>query len=107
MTPIRRPPILAIGHQRGQVRLYSVEVKRLKRLSIVKVGVHWIARRLVLMKHLQVQLVWPPIAIPTAIIAHIGHRAMNNRAFTASISVHNTLHHRSERGFIRANLEEA
>ena len=60
---VGRPPGLGGRHQRGDVFFDGREVEGLKGFGVVKILIHRIALRRVLMKDLEVELVRPPIAI--------------------------------------------
>src|SRR5690348_10926121 len=63
MAEIGRPPILRVRHQRVQVLNYSIQVETLEFLGIIEVFAHRIGQVRMLVKHLDVQLVRPPVTI--------------------------------------------
>ncbi len=60
---VGRPPVLRPRHQRLEVLLQCIEVKCLELLSVVELLTHRIGRGGVLVKHLQVQLIRPPMLV--------------------------------------------
>ncbi len=60
---VSRPPVLRVGHQRGQVLLQGREVEALELFGVVEVLAHRIGRRGVLLERLEVQLVRPPVPV--------------------------------------------
>jgi len=74
---VGRPPILALGHQGGEIGFHRVEVELLEGLGIVEVFAERVFARRVLVQHAQVQLVRPPVAVRA--LAEVG-RAVGNRA---------------------------
>ena len=86
VTVVRRPPILRVGHQVGQVLLQGLVVQLLERLSVVEVGVHGVGHRLVLVQDGEVQAVRPPIAVAGApasdrkTLCAVHHGALAGRA---------------------------
>src|SRR4029077_220051 len=63
VAEIRRPPVLAVRHQRGEVFLQRGVVELLELLGIVEVLPHWIGLARVLAENPEVQLVRPPVAV--------------------------------------------
>ncbi len=66
------PPVLAIGHQRGEVALHRGEVELLELGGIVEGAAERITGGRVLMEHLEVQLVRPPVAVRPAAGRRVG-----------------------------------
>ena len=75
---VRRPPVLAVGHQRGQISLEGRQVQRLEGFGIVEVRAHRVRQRRLLVQHRQVELVGPPFAVAAR------HRAMRHRALAGA-----------------------
>ncbi len=63
MAEIRRPPVLAVRHQRVEVFLQRFEVELFELLCVVKGSAHWIGLGRVLPENPEVQLVRPPVAV--------------------------------------------
>ena len=63
VAEIGRPPILRIGHERGEVLLHGGEVERLELLRVVEILTHRIRLRGVLVQDAKVELVRPPVAV--------------------------------------------
>jgi len=89
---VRRPPLLGIRHQRVQVVLHRLQVELLELLRIIEVLAHGVGQLGILVKHLQVELVRPPVAIgaPTRARVRGLRRAavqVRERAFAAAVSV--------------------
>ena len=61
MTPIRRPPVLAVSQNRFYVILDSLKVQRFDRFLVVIVDIHRIRACAVLVKNIEVQRVRPPL----------------------------------------------
>ena len=81
MAVVGRPPVLRIGHQRGQVLPHRVQVEAPERRGIVEVRVHRVDLRPVLLQHLQVQLVRPPVLVGRAAAHGVLMRPAHHRAF--------------------------
>ena len=75
MAIIRRPPILAVGHQRGQVFLQRLHIQTFERFRIVKILAHRVGLFVMLMQNAQVQLVRPPVAVRVHTLAGVHYRA--------------------------------
>ncbi len=60
---VRRPPRLAVGHQRLQVGLQGRVVEPLERLGVVEVRAHGIGRQAALMQDVERQLLGPPVPV--------------------------------------------
>ena len=91
MTPVRRPPWLAVGHQRVQVLLQRADVELLDLLAIVEVTAHRIGLGVVLMQDVEVERVRPPIHVR---LVDEGHAPMHHRAFAGgrhAVCVHDAL----------------
>jgi hypothetical protein len=63
MAVIGWPPVLRLGHQGHDVGFKRVKVQGLKGSGIIKAMRHRVGQAGMLVQHLQIQLVWPPIAI--------------------------------------------
>ena len=61
MSPIRRPPVLAVGHQFLQVCFHRFQVQFLKCFAIVESIVVRIGLGVVLVQDVQVQRLRPPV----------------------------------------------
>src|SRR4029077_19283195 len=105
MAEIRRPPVLAVRHKRGEIFLQSLEVELPELLGVVEVLPHGIGLGRVLAENPEVQLVRPPVAVRP----HSHTRgAVRNRAlarFLVSLCVHVSL--RSCCSFLRAPFGSA
>jgi hypothetical protein len=66
MAIVRRPPGLAVGHQRGEIALDGMIVERAERLPIVEIVAHRIAAAAVLVEDFEAELVRPPVAVGPA-----------------------------------------
>jgi hypothetical protein len=67
MAIIRRPPGLAVGHQRVKVPLYRLIIERLEFLRIVEILAEGIwGAESVLVEDVDGQLVGPPVAVGPA-----------------------------------------
>ena len=66
MAIVRRPPRLAVGHQRAQVRLHRFQVERQEFLRIVEIVAPRIAGDPALVEDVERQLVGPPVAVGAA-----------------------------------------
>jgi len=62
VAEIRRPPVLAVGHQRSEVFLQSLEVELLEFFRIVERFAHRIGQGRVLPENCEIQPVRPPVA---------------------------------------------
>ena len=60
------PPCLRVGHECGDVLDHCVEVQLLELLGVVVVLVHRVADGGVVVQHLEVELVRPPVDVPRA-----------------------------------------
>src|SRR5262249_34070585 len=63
VTEVRRPPVLRVGHERGEILLQSREVEALELLGVVEVLAHRIGLGRMLVQDVQSQLVGPPVAV--------------------------------------------
>jgi hypothetical protein len=86
MAEVGRPPVLRVGHQRGEVLLEGLEVQALERLGIVEALAQRVGLGHVLMQDLQVELVGPPVTVGGATAG-----GMIERAFRFSCHVRATL----------------
>src|SRR3981189_316532 len=75
MTEIGRPPVLRVLHQGMQVLDYGVEVEALEFLGIVERFAHRIGGGRVRMEHSDIEVLWPPVAVPVSAGA-AGERAL-------------------------------
>src|SRR5690606_34317729 len=66
MAIVRRPPGLAVGHQRFEIALHRVIVERPELLPIIEIVAHRVAVAAVLVEDFEAELVRPPIAIGPA-----------------------------------------
>ncbi|MCY1525764.1 hypothetical protein D9M68_607560 [compost metagenome] len=80
VAPVGRPPVLAVGHERGQVLLERGKVQLPEGFGVVKVGVHRIGRRGVLVQDAQVQLVGPPVGVGLGTLCGAGASGGMERA---------------------------
>ncbi len=60
---IRRPPVLRIGHDGGDIFFQQGEIEALKFLCVIEVRIHRVRLRCVLVKDAKIELVWPPVAV--------------------------------------------
>ena len=60
---IRRPPVLRVGHQGGEVLLHGREVEALECLGVVEVRAHRAGLGGMLVQDFEVQLVRPPVVV--------------------------------------------
>ena len=92
VPPVRRPPVLTVGHQGLEVFFERIDVERLDGVPIVKRRPHRVGLAVVLMQDVKVQRLGPPI--------HVGHlrrrgTAMHHRALarsTRAFAFHFSLH---------------
>jgi hypothetical protein len=63
VTEVRRPPVLRVRHQRGEIALQPRIVEAREGFGIVEVAVHRIGLRRMLVQEIEPQLVGPPVAI--------------------------------------------
>ncbi|CAB4955834.1 unannotated protein [freshwater metagenome] len=70
------PPVLGVGHQRGEVGLDLAQVEASELARIVEARAHGVGQRRVLVQQPQVELLGPPVAI----LGSSGLRAVQNRA---------------------------
>ena len=77
---VGRPPVLRRRHHRLDVPLQGIEVEGLELLGVVEVLAHGIGHGRVLLEHLQVQLIRPPVSVRPALsrvrdrtLALLGH----------------------------------
>src|SRR3546814_7208701 len=63
MSVVGRPPLLAVGHQRGQIILQRLIVERPERRGIVEILAHRVGRDAALVQYLDRQRVGPPVLV--------------------------------------------
>ena len=63
MAPIGRPPVLAVGHERGQVFFERGHVQFFHFLAVVETQPHRVGFGVVLVQDVQVQRLGPPSLI--------------------------------------------
>ena len=85
---VGRPPILAVGHQSVQVFLERLQVQLFELFGIVEICAHRIRGRGVLVQDFQVQLVWPPVFVPTHAVGALNSGPVHDRAFSGVVTVH-------------------
>ena len=76
---VRRPPVLGVGHDRGEVGLHCGEVESGEFRGVVKVITHRVGLGRTLVEDVQVQLVWPPVLVgltATSRMVVVQHRAL-------------------------------
>ena len=73
VTEVRRPPVLRVGHQRGEIFLQRREVEALEFLRVVEVLAHRVGLGGMLVQEIQPQLVGPPVAVRGAAAVFDGH----------------------------------
>ncbi len=78
VTPVGRPPALALGHQGMDVALDRVEIERLHRLAVAEARAHRIGLGVVLMQNVEVQRIRPPVHHRPG---HGGVASVHDRAF--------------------------
>ena len=66
VAEVRRPPVLRVRHHRRDVLLHRSEIERLELVGVVERLAHRIARRVVRVEGVQVQLIRPPVAVRSA-----------------------------------------
>ena len=66
VAEIGRPPLLRIGHQRGEVRLERLEIELLEGLGVDELGPQRIRQGRIAVEELQVDLLGPPIPVRSA-----------------------------------------
>jgi len=91
MSPVGRPPVLAVGHQGVQVFLDGFEIERLDRFAIVEVRVQRIGLGVVLMQDVEIERFRPPVHDRGSgrRLTTVHHRAP---ACCRRIRVHRSLH---------------
>ena len=96
VTEVRRPPVLGIGHQSSQVLLQSLVVQALESSGVVEILVQRVGGRCVLAEDVELQLIWPPIAVLSTAHTNVGllertfsHdcgiKSISNREYVGSI----------------------
>src|SRR4030095_6236611 len=63
VAEVGRPPVLRVGHQRGEVLLQGCVVEALERRRVVEVLTHRVRPRGMLVEQVEAQLVRPPVAV--------------------------------------------
>ena len=81
VTPVGWPPVLAVGHQIGQVLLDRGEVEFLHLFTVVETGTHGVGLAVVLMQDVEIQRLWPPVHVRGT---NGRVTTMHHRAFTGS-----------------------
>ena len=76
VAEVCRPPVLRVRHHRFDVLLQGTEVDGLELFGVVERLTHRIARRVVRVEGVQVQLVRPPVAVRSAAERCGGKRAL-------------------------------
>ena len=92
MAPVGRPPVLAVGHQRGEVALQRRDVELLDLFAIVE-ALERVGLGVMLVQDVEVQRVRPPVHHRGA---GRGVRTMHHRAFAGGrhrLCVHVSLPH--------------
>ena len=84
---VRRPPVLAVGHQRGEIGFQRVVVERREFGCVVEIRVHWVAVRIVLVENVEVELVGPPLLVGRRPHIAMGERALCFRHWYLSVRV--------------------
>ena len=81
VTVVGRPPVLRRGHQVEKVLFDRIEVKVPERLGIVERLAHRIGQGGVLVQHVELQLVRPPVPVRRADAGGVSMRPVHDRAF--------------------------
>ena len=76
VAEVRGPPVLRVGHQRGEVRLHGREVEACELLRVVEVLAHRIGPRGMLVQEVEPQAVRPPILVRRAAACGVWERAL-------------------------------
>ncbi len=79
VTPVGRPPRLAIGHQGVQIFFQGGNIELFQLFSIIERGPHGIGLGVVLVQDVQIERLGPPIGIGHSAL---GRRPVHNRALT-------------------------
>jgi hypothetical protein len=66
VTEVGRPPLLRVRHQGTQVLDHGVDVEALEFLGIVERFAHRIGGGRVRMEHADIEVLWPPVAVPVS-----------------------------------------
>ena len=79
VSPVRRPPGLAVGQQRVNVLLKRRDVELLDRLAVVEVGAQRVGLGIVLVEDVEIEDLWPPIDVRRTDLsdATVHHRTLN------------------------------
>ena len=76
MAVVCGPPVLRRRHDLLDVLLQRIEIERLELRGIVEARAHGIARGRILMEHLEVQLIRPPVAVRSSAVCFARERAL-------------------------------
>ena len=76
MAEVRRPPVLRIRHQCGEVLLHGRQIQALERFGVVELLTHRVGLGGVLMQQFQGQSLWPPVAVGRANSGGCAERAL-------------------------------
>ena len=90
VTIICRPPVLAIGHQSGQICFERVQIELFELFLVINLTTKRVCLLGVLVEDFQVQRIWPPIAVAAYIVACVHCCAMHDWAFANVVTVHST-----------------
>ncbi len=63
VAEVGRPPVLGVGHQRGEVFFQRCQVQALERLGVVEAGAQGVGLGGMLLQQVQPQLPGPPVAV--------------------------------------------
>src|SRR6202035_2790425 len=74
VTEVGGPPLLRVRHQGREVLDHGVKVEALEFLGIVERFAHRIGGGRVAMEHADIEMLWPPVAVPGSVAA--GERAL-------------------------------
>jgi hypothetical protein len=66
MPVIRRPPRLAVGHQRRQVVLERLVIECVERFGVIEIVAHRVGRQAALVEDVERQRFGPPVLVLTA-----------------------------------------
>ena len=80
MAVVGRPPVLRRGHQLEDVLLDRVEVEALERLGVVEVPAHRVRQGGMLVQHVELQLVGPPVPVRGAAAGGVSASPVHDRA---------------------------
>ena len=82
MTIVARPPLPGICHECIKVVLERLQIELFKFLRIVELFSHRVAQGRMLMEHLEVELIRPPVTIGGPFSSFRDMRLTRNRTFT-------------------------